>query len=275
MDKKGRIFMKHAWFIAIVICAIGLFGSPLEAGVVMLYTEETYTEPSEQVTHKAYLEGERVRVETKGENLDQVFIFRKDKEVFWIIDNTEGTFMEMSKAELQQAKGQMEQAMTMFEEQMKSLPPEQRKMAEEMMKAQMPVKSPKITYKKVATGERVNRWRCEKYVGYAGAEKKEEIWTADLREVDLKKEELELMKYIIDFFEEFSEPQTSFYRIGSEEWEKEQGYSGLPVKGVLFSEGRSYQKTELQEVERRDFSPSLFEVPAGLKKEKIPSGSMD
>lgn len=122
----------------------------------------------ERGTHIIYMEKDRMRYDMKTEKLDVSAVFRADKGLFWSIDNKKKTYTEIKKADMEKMKKQMEEGMKMMEEQLKNLPSEQRKQMEEMMKGKMKVETPKIVYKKVATGEKVNQWVCDKYEGYEG-----------------------------------------------------------------------------------------------------------
>jgi len=89
----------------------------------------------------------------------------------------------------------------------------------------------KTTYKKVAAGEKVNQWSCAKYEGYREDKKVNEIWTTDWKSLGLTPEAFKVMKDLGEFFENLAkEMAANFDKIGSEEWEKEQGYTGIPVK---------------------------------------------
>jgi hypothetical protein len=150
----------------------------------------------------------------------------------------------MTKQDFQQMKAKMNEAKTMMDERMKSLPPEQRQMMEKMMQGRgMPAMQPagavKTTYKKTASGEKVNQWVCAKYEGYHGDEKVKEVWTIDWKSLGLTPESFKLMKELSEFFEDFAKDvASSFDKVGSEEWEKEQGYAGIPVKTLSYTDGK-------------------------------------
>jgi len=117
-------------------------------------------------------------------------------------------------AEISEAYEQeVDEAMKTYEEQMKNVPPEQRKMMESMMKGRMPQQPPKTVYRKVASGVKVNRWVCDRYDGYLGKEKKEEVWAADPAQFDLRPEDFQVFDDMRDFMEGFSKQSMPFFRI--------------------------------------------------------------
>lgn len=259
--------MKPYLRLASAIVSVGLLASPVEAGLVMVYEQDSQ-DKSGKMTTTVYVEKDRMRTETNGKDLDQVFIFRGDRKLFWALDNREGTYTEMSKDDLKKMKGKLDEARRAYEEQMKNIPPEQRKMMEAMMKDRMPQQPPSATYKKVGSGVKVNRWICDRYDGYVGSEKTEEVWTADARQLDLRPEDFRVFEDVREFFEEFSKQGLAFYRIEGDEGKPGDDYSGVPVRMIGFSKGKPREQMDLKESQRRDVAASLFELPSGVRKRK-------
>jgi hypothetical protein len=244
----------------------------LEAGVLIVSENESVLGPKSVFTSKAYVDKDRMRIEMGDQDTDQVVIFRQDKERFWIINNKDKTYHEMTKQDVQKIEAQMDSAMAMMQEQMKNLPPEQRKMMEQMMQGKMSAtvpEEPKIAYKKVASGEKINRWTCDKYEGSAKGDR-EEIWTTDWRQAGLTESDFKVMQSAGEFFAGLPQQQPFMYKVGSKEWEKEHGYPGLPIRTIRYSGAQVQHRTEIKEIRRQDFAVSLFELPGGLQKKEMP-----
>ena len=262
-------------FVKFLLCATfvsSVVAYSLQAGVLMVSVTVSSDNPEEKFEQKAFVDKDRMRVELSGDDVDQIIIFRKDKDVFWFIDNKDQTYFEMTREDLREMKAQVDEAMKEFEAQMKDLPPEQRQMMETMMKGKMPEKAPEMTYKKVASGEKVNQWTCDQYEGFLEGEKKMEMWTTDWKKLGLKPEDFQVMQDMADFFGEFVEDQASFLQVGAESPEMiadKSQFAGLPVKVIDYSEGSEAHTTQLIEVKEQDFASSLFELPAGLKKKDM------
>ena len=164
-------------------------------------------------------------------------------------------------------------AMAMMQEKMQDMPPEQRKMVEQMMQGKMAAATsevPKMVYKKVASGEKVNQWLCDKYEGYAPDKDKEEIWTTDWQQVGITEADLKVIRGMGEFFAEFVKNLPFLSNVGSQEWAKEQGYAGFPIRTMHYSGTQVRYKTEIKEIRRQDFTASLFELPNGLQKKATP-----
>jgi len=260
--------MKPHLYLAGAVLATGMLASPARAGMVMMYEQESYGRPGKE-TMAVYLGKDRMRTETKGGGRDQVFIFRGDRKLFWMIDNKEGTYTEMTRDDVKKMNGKMDEARKTYEEQMKNVPPEQRKMMESMMKGRMPQQPPKTVYRKVASGVKVNRWVCDRYDGYLGKEKKEEVWAADPAQFDLRPEDFQVFDDMRDFMEGFSKQSMPFFRIEKGGGKKGSDLSGVPVRTIRYSKGEKRDRMELTEVQRKDNSPSVFELPAGVRKKEM------
>lgn len=259
--------MKPKLCLAGAVLAVGMLASSADAGIVMMYEMDS-RDGSGPMTTTVYVDKDRMRSETKGKDMDQVVIFRGDRKLFWALDKREGTYTEMTKDDLKKMKGKLEEARKAYDEQLKNIPPEQRKMMEAMMKDRMPQPPPSTTYRKVGSGVKVSRWTCDRYDGYAGNEKTEEVCTADARQLDLRPEDLRVFEEVRVFFEEVSKQGFAFYRIEGEDGKRGDAYSGVPVRMVGFSKGKPRDRMELKESARRDLEASLFELPSGMRKQK-------
>ncbi|MDD2890500.1 MAG: DUF4412 domain-containing protein [bacterium] len=252
--------------IVFMIVALALSAS---AGVLMI--SQASPDITDVTDIKMYLDKNCMRIDTKARGEEQSFIFRKDKETFWVVNYKEKSFIEMTKKDLRVLKAKMEEAIKVMEEQMKNLPPEQKEMLEKMMKGQMPGNTPKIVYKKISAGEKVNKWVCNKYEGYIENNKEEEIWTTDWEKLGLSVNDFKVMQDVSEFIGEFSKGLgASFYKVGIEE--NKQSYIGIPIKTINYSGKEVVYTTELKEIQKQDLASSLFDVPAGFKKTEMPTG---
>lgn len=211
-----------------------------------------------------------MRLEMSGEDLDKIAIFRMDREALWFINVEEKTYLEITKQDLEAIRAKMENAMKMYEEQMKNMPPEQREMMAAMMKDKMPEKAPEISYKKTASGEKVNQWVCDKYEGYAEGKKHMDIWTADWKRLGLDPDDFKVMQEMGEFFKELVKGRAPFFfKVGTDNGDDGQFFSGLPIKTIVYSENQTTHTTEIMEMKEQEFAPSLFELPEGFKKEEL------
>jgi hypothetical protein len=277
---QRRTAMKHRKVMCGALGGFLMLVSSLDAGVTISATHTTTARPNDKMVNKTYIDSDRLRMESQALDANQIVIFRQDKGLFWVIDQKAATYMEITKEDLQKMKAKLDEAKTMMDEQMKGLPPEQRQMMEKMMKGRMPMMqqaagASKTTYKKVAGGEKVNQWVCAKYEGYRDDKKIKEVWTTDWKSLGLTPETFKVMKDISEFFDSFAKDMAAAYdKVGSEEWEKEQGYTGIPIKTQSYADGQLRATTEVTEVRQEKLAASLFDLPAGLTKKEMPFKQM-
>ena len=247
----------------------------LTAGVLMVNTQESFQGSQQPTTTKLRVEGDRVRIEMEGTGRNDVMIFRGDRQVLWMIDNKAKVYREMTKADVDRIGGQVNEMMAKMQEQLKNMPPQQRQMVEKMMKSRMDgmaggAQPAKTEYTKVASGQEINQWTCDKYEGIREGQKQREVWTAAPGQLGLDMSDFKVMQQMGEFFKWFSRfGREAPFRVGSEAAKQEGDYSGVPVRQIYYQGGRPTSKSEIKEVRREDFDASLFELPAGYKKQKM------
>jgi len=265
--------MRKIIWIAVMVFLAGVWSSSLEAGSLMVNQHESYSSPGDIMINNTYLDKKGMRVEMKGKDMDQLFIYRPDKRVFWVIDQKRKTYMELTEKGLQEMKQQVDKAQDIMSEHMKNIPPEQRKMMEEMMKEQKlkaPLEPPKVIYTKVASGVKVNKWKCDKYEGVVGGVKIDEVWTTSYQQLGISPGDFKVMEDMSKFSEGFAGGQKTYFQVDSKEAKKERVYSGIPVKMITYMDGNKQDRNELKEVKNQDFPASLFNLPKGVTKRGNP-----
>jgi hypothetical protein len=258
--------MRYLKGVLIFVLLIALSTSAT-AGILMTTEQEHYVTArsgGKETAQKAYIEDDRMRVDTTREMKEHTIIFRADKDLFWVINHDEKTVMEITKEDLERMQQQMKSAM----EQMENLPANQRKMMEGMMEGRMGNQK-EIVYEKVDSGVNVGEWETDKYKGTIDGTLEQEVWTTSWSDLDLETEDFQVMKEMTSFFKDFSMNfDSSFFNVGSEDWEK--GYAGVPVKTVSYSNGEKQFETLLKEIEEKALDASLFEKPENYTEKGMP-----
>ena len=261
----------------LLICSslLLLWFQALTAGVLMVSTQEFFQGSQQSATTKLRVESDRIRIEMDGDGRSDVMIFRGDRQVMWMIDHKAKVYREMTKADIGRLGNRASEIRAMMQEQLKNMPPERRQMGEKMMKSKMSgmggaPQPAKTEYTKVASGQEVNQWTCDKYEGIREGQKRREVWTAAPGQLGLDMSDFKVMQQMGEFFKGFSQfGNEAPFRVGSEAAQQEKDYTGVPVRQIFYQGGRPISKTEIKEVRREDFDASLFEIPEGYKKQKM------
>jgi hypothetical protein len=221
-------------------------------------------------THQIQIDQNHMRAETGGQR-QQTVIFDNAKQVLWMVNNDAKTYTEMTKADVDRLSGQMSAMMATMQEQMKNLPPEQRARIEEMMKGRGMgggAAASKTEYKKVGT-DKAGKWNCDKYEGTRNGQKVIELCTVEPAALGFTMADFAVARELGDFFKGLA-PQNAdrLFSVGTEG----QGFSGVPVRRVTFSNGQPEMVHEIVDVTRQTFPASTFEVPAGFQKQPFMGG---
>jgi len=184
-------------------------------------------------------------------------IFRLDKKMMYMIDNQEKEYSEMTFSELEayakKANKQLEGKMAEMNEQLKNMPPEQKKMMEQMMgSALMGGKDSKIDVVKTGEKKTICGYSCVKFAMKENGKEIGSIWTTtgvpgyDKMQKDMK---------------EFSQRMAAQMPKAGQMMEAFKKVEGFPVQTTIAG-----ITTTVTKIEQKAVAASEFEIPAGYKK---------
>ena len=254
-----------------LVVALSLASAPLFAADGILIVEKRTSGGATQ-TSQVQIEKTRMRAEMPGPaGLAQVVVFDGAAQVMRMIDTTNNTYTEMTKADVDRTANQMSGAMAQMQERMKSLPPEQRAQMEAVLRGRgvggAAPATTKTEYRKTGT-DHVGKWTCQKYDGYQGEKKVSEICTVEPGVLGVTPGDFEITKQLAAFFQRLSPASANqLLTIGSPEL----GFSGIPVRSHII--GTRDTTIEITEVTRKVFGDDTFSVPAGFQKRASPFGA--
>src|SRR5687768_268454 len=117
--------------LAVVIVLV-LAATPASAqGVVMVMRQVS---GAQTTTSQTQMDRNHVRAEVQANGESNAVVFDGSADVIRMINLSRKSYTEMSRADVQQMQQQLSGMMAKMEAQLKNLPPEQRKMFEDMMK---------------------------------------------------------------------------------------------------------------------------------------------
>lgn len=255
----------YKFLIMFILCS---FTISLYAGILISSVDEM---KSMKVNSVVKVEKDRVHISTTGDKMAHTIIFRSDKKLFWIINEKNKTYQQITKEDIKKIKAKIDEAQKMMEEQMKNIPEAQREMMKNMMsnQAMMQQAAPKIELKKKATGQKINQWTCTHFEGFADGEKIKDIWVADSKTLGLNQSDFPAMKEMEEFFKSLSDQDSPFFSVGYKDLEDQFGLTGIPVKVVGLSGGKVESTMKVTEIKKQDFDPSIFELPSGYQKQEF------
>lgn len=253
------------------LIALGTFyctALPAQGQGILFVQKET--RGTQSATTQVQMDKEHIRIESRSSGDESAFVFDAPKQVARLINITKKSYMELTKADLDQMKGQMDAAMAQMQEQLRSLPPEQRAMVEQMMRgrgmATAALAAPKVEYRQTGT-DKVGQWACSKYEGSVTGQKTMEVCTVDPKEFGLTAADFEIARQLSEFMMSMLPQMQAPFVNGTA---KAEGFSGVPVRRTSFRNGTVESVMEITETRRQSFPAATFEVPAGFSRESMP-----
>jgi hypothetical protein len=242
-------------------CLLTIFfaaGTIHAQGVLMIQQE---TQNGKTYTSQVQMDKTHIRAESHAAGNTAV-VFDGNAQVLRTLDLDRKTYVELDQTRLRQMRDQMAK----MEEQMKNLPPQQRAMMEQMMRGRggMMAAPPRPEYRQTGS-DRVGSWTCTKYEGFVAQQKVVELCTVDPKALGLTAADFEVTKQLAEFVKSMMPQivgQTTVY--GTAE---EQGFSGIPVRRTVYTNGQVSLVGEVKEIRHESFPPSTWEVPAGFRQE--------
>lgn len=230
---------------------------------------------------KVHIEGDRMFIESQQDGKRQGMMFLGGPKIMRMLDFSDNTYRELTEQDVKQMADSMAQMRQMMEEKLKNMPPQQRQMVEQMMKQKMgaamagaaAARSP-VVYSKVASGQTVRQWTCDKYEGTRDGQKVWEVCAVDFAQFGVQPSDMRIVQQMADMFKSMLPAGgEDMIRIGFD-GQNDQGFQGVPVERLSFRDGAPHQKFEIVEVTRQDVDDTLFEVPQGFRKVEMPQMRM-
>ncbi|MGH9862446.1 MAG: DUF4412 domain-containing protein [Candidatus Acidiferrales bacterium] len=256
------------------VLAVCLAGGVARAGVVV-ETEQREPGSTTAAGRALYsIDAGRLRIEARSsEGEETLVIFRADKSVAWIINQQDRTYYEITPAKVAQMKQQMEAAQRQMAAELEKMPPDQRKMVEEMMTrmGQRPGSNPPPYIVRAAgRGEKVGSFVCTRYEILRGSERTGELWAASVEQLKLGPEDFKTFSDLAKLFEPLGQQGPMGQLAGLKPLGSGgETIEGYPVRTLTYDGGRLVQEEVVVRAEQQTFDNKLFELPSGLRKTEL------
>ncbi len=255
------------------VMTVPVFVSVATAGTVVTLHTEYFSPDRADENATVYFDKNCVRFDAMQDDQDIALIFRNDLDsgpVCWVVDNTKGTYFEVNEETVKEIQEQIVQAKAMMEEQLKNVPPETRAQYQKMIEEKMGKVGRTdldIEFKEVASGVKVNAWKCKQYESFVDGAKHEDVWAAPAGDLGLTNADLQVLRGMSELFSGISPETNAFFQVGKE---GKRGFEGFPVLVVEYMDGEKHEKSEVKSVVQRDLAKHIFELPEGAKKQVLP-----
>jgi hypothetical protein len=257
--------------------------SPAFAGSVMeLVTTEYHDEPPVIGTVEISTQDGVSRMEVTSVSSDESggMIFREKTREFIAIDHEQKEYYVIDEAAMERIGGQLSTAMQQMQDALADMPPEQRAMAEQMMKQHLPAPAPApapapMTVRKTGASETINGFRCEYYEVQQQGAKIRELCVTDWSDIDGGRDPADSMLAMAGFFDKMAQQFSSGSGMDVMEQQRElfqhmRELGGYPVLTREFDDsGRVESESRLKSAGTSDIDPALFDPPQGYRKKDL------
>lgn len=272
--------MRYALKLA-VSCVCLVSYQALAGAVLNTETREFHVDPPAIGTTKMIADGKLLRVEINSVSSDEdgLIIYRGDRNELIVADNERLEYFVIDEQSMNQMAAQVSDAMRQMEEMLKDMPPEQRAMAEQMMKQQMPGLQPAqetpSTLSKTGKSDTINGFDCEFFEVLQDGRKTREMCVAEWADIEGGKEATDAMISMGTFFarmhEAFAETAgTNFMGPQQEVFAQMKELGGYPVYARDYDESGALEgESTLRSSRAESIDPALFEPPEGYRKQEM------
>jgi hypothetical protein len=192
--------------------------------------------------------------------------------IFYVIDDTKKTYIEMDKATMKRTAEQAGAAIRQLQEQMKNMPPEQRAQMEKMLGDKMPgmMSGKKDTYEARDTGKSDNAEgrKCQLWNLLKNGAVHEELCVVPFATLPGKEDFQKTFKELAESFEGMARD----FPGAGDSFKARLAVNGYPVRVRSFDGEGKLRGTEtvLTRWVEESLPAATFEVPAGYQKKELP-----
>jgi hypothetical protein len=205
-------------------------------------------------------------------------IFREKSKEFIAIDHEGKEYYVIDEAAMERIGNQLTSAMQQMQDALADMPPEQRAMAEQMMKQHLPAAAEApapMTVKKTGGSDTINGFGCQYYEVEQQGAKIRELCVTDWSDIDGGREAADSMLAMAGFFEKMAEQFSSGSGLDVMGQQRDlfqhmRELGGYPVLTREFDDsGRVESESRLKSAKSSDIDPAFFNPPQDYQKKDL------
>lgn len=245
---------------------------PALAGSVMVTEAKV---GNETYTNEARVQGANLRVD---DNEGRRSSFIMAGKVIYIVDHQDRTYHVLDEPTMRRIGGQVAAARRQMEAQMANMPPEQRRMMQEMMgrMGQAPGAAPAVPrtqYRRTARSESAAGIACTVWEGLEGGRKTDEVCVAPVARVPGGTEMLAAMRQMGENMKKLNDALgMNFGDAVDEAWAQVNTLGGIPIIQREYEGGRLTSSAVLKSMRAMNVPAASFAPPAGYRRTTLEMG---
>lgn len=260
--------MQRITFVLFLLVLAGTAQAGVALDMVRVDTEGKEVERSQ-----IFALGDKIRIDSNGGQFssDVSMIFLGDR--FLVVDHDEKSYIIMDEAMLTAVSAKMSEAMKQMEAQLAQMPPEQRAMAEQMMKSQMDAfanmeAAPPPRVEAVGPGAWAGT-QCTRYAVFEGTEKSQDVCAAPLDQIEGAAEMMQGFMGMAKFVQKLTEslPGPLAASVSANPGAVMDQINGFPIHSIEYRLGQATGETRLESIREEDLDETVFAAPDGYRLE--------
>lgn len=269
--------------VAVLSVAAAILLLPALSGagsLIRMESKDFRASPAAQSTVEIATDGPLIRMDAVGQSASDAgsMVFRSDAGEMTAIDHSRKRYFVLDEAALQGLAGQVNNAMAEMQAALAELPPEQRAMAEQMMKQRMgSAMNKSATPRELAkTGETetVNGFDCELYNVTESGQKTRDMCVTSWSNIEGGNAFKDNMVAMASFFEHmrdlFSQNGMDLMGSRSEVFTHMREINGFPVRARNYNgAGTVIEETTLVSSEAQSFNATFFQAPEEYTAQRL------
>lgn len=246
-------------------------GANAQVNAVVM-TSTTQDGNDKVITSKAYIIEDKVLTESSGDRDGSITLFDAEQETFYIINHKKKEYTEMTREDMEALSAMVGEQMKMLEQQLANLPEAQREAVRKQMSASFGQQQ-SIDHQKEASGNMVEGWKTDKYVGMEGDQKKSEIYIASYEELGKDKTDFKALEKFFAMMQDFTKSMnqnTPAAAFGFFDESMPAFKDGIPIKSIFYNDqGEIFTTSTISSIEEESVDESLFRIPENYKKQQM------
>jgi len=244
----------------------------LAGSIIEIDTVQHLTSPPLAGTVRISTQGRKTRLDIDVGNGDSsALIFDGDRNEMMMLDHSEKRYFVMTEEQMKAMAVQVSEAMKQMEATLAAMPPEQRKMAEQMMAGRMPASQPAqpaSTVNKIGGGDTISGFECENYEVVSEGRRVRQMCVTSWDDIDGGRESADAF---MDFADFFSGMREAFSGMGDMSVQQDmfghlKSLGGYPVLSRDYDEaGALSGESRVTSARSESVDASAFTPPAGYQ----------
>jgi hypothetical protein len=256
--------------LSVAACALAV-ATAVPAGVVVETVERDAKSGATGDVSRLYVQGSTARMEDSGDG--KGFVLFRDGTLY-VVEPAERRYTALDREAVAGAAGQMGAAMAQVQKQLASLPPEQRKMMEQMMGGKLPGTAPArppLEARDLGRDETVDGRSCRVWELARGGKVENQVCVVAFSALPGQEDLLGVMRQINELMQPMVEVFEGFGGM-SDDAEAVAAVQGFPVLWRDFDDGRPNGRETVLKSWREEAIPAdLLQVPAGFQQRELPT----